>query len=59
MTQILSQFCINVSDMDKALEFWHEVCELPIVNRVEMLDQGVLHTEHCKLEVGQKTVKVR
>ena len=24
MTQILGQYCINVRDIDKALEFWEE-----------------------------------
>ncbi len=57
MTQILSQFCINVSDMDKALSFWHEVCELPIVNRVETDDfvEVMLQSEHggSRLQLAQ------
>ena len=35
MTQILGQFCINVRDIDKALEFWEGVCELPLQHRTE------------------------
>ncbi len=48
MTQILSQFAINVSDMERSLEFWHDVCELPIVNRVETPDfvEVMLQSEH-------------
>ena len=57
MTQILSQFCINVSDMDKALEFWHDVCELPISNRVETDDfiEVMLQSEHggSRLQLAQ------
>ncbi len=57
MTQILSQFCINVSDMDKALEFWHGVCELPIANRVETDDfvEVMLQSEHggSRLQLAQ------
>ena len=57
MTKILSQFCINVSDMDKALEFWHDVCELPIANRVETDDfiEVMLQSEHggSRLQLAQ------
>ena len=31
MTQILGQFCINVEDIDRAIEFWEGVCELEAV----------------------------
>ena len=40
MTQILGQYCINVRDIDKALEFWEGVCELPLQHRTEI--PGVL-----------------
>lgn len=57
MTQILSQFCINVADMDRALEFWHGVCELPIANRVETDDfiEVMLQSEHggSRLQLAQ------
>lgn len=57
MTQILSQFCINVRDMDRALEFWHDVCELPIVNRIETEDfvEVMLQSEHggSRLQLAQ------
>ncbi|NIR39812.1 MAG: VOC family protein [Actinobacteria bacterium] len=48
MTQILSQFAINVRDMDRALEFWRDVCELPVVNRVETptFVEVMLQSEH-------------
>lgn len=36
MTQILGQFCINVADMDRALEFWEGVCEIPLQHRTEI-----------------------
>ena len=57
MTQILSQFAINVRDMDTALEFWHDVCELPIVNRVETdaFVEVMLQSEHggSRLQLAQ------
>ena len=40
MTQILGQYCINVQDIDKALQFWEGVCELPLQHRTEI--PGVL-----------------
>jgi len=40
MTQILGQFCINVKDIEKSLEFWEGVCELPLHHRTEI--PGVL-----------------
>ena len=40
MTQILGQFCINVEDMDRALSFWVDVCELELQHRTEI--PGVL-----------------
>ena len=40
MTQILGQFCINVEDIDRALEFWVGVCELELQHRTEI--PGVL-----------------
>ena len=40
MAQILGQYCINVRDIDKALEFWEGVCELPLQHRTEI--PGVL-----------------
>jgi lactoylglutathione lyase len=36
MVGILSQYCINVSDMDKAIEFWEGVCGIPVVSRTEI-----------------------
>lgn len=40
MTQILGQFCINVRDIDRALEFWVDVCGLELQHRTEI--PGVL-----------------
>ena len=36
MTQILGQYCINVSDMDRALEFWEKILGIPVQSRTEI-----------------------
>ena len=32
----IGQFCIYVSDMDKALEFWEGVCGIPVSSRTDI-----------------------
>jgi lactoylglutathione lyase len=48
MTQILGQFCINVSDIEKSLEFWEDVCGLQLQHRTEIpgVLEAVLQSEH-------------
>ena len=48
MTQILGQFCINVRDIDRALEFWEGVCELELQHRTEIpgVLEAVLQSPH-------------
>ena len=48
MTQILGQFCINVRDIDRALEFWEGVCELELQHRTESpgVLEAVLQSPH-------------
>ena len=36
MVSILSQYCINVSDIDRAIEFWEGVVGIPVVSRTEI-----------------------
>jgi lactoylglutathione lyase len=36
MTQSLGQFCINVRDIERALEFWVGVCGLELQHRTEI-----------------------
>ena len=52
MTQILGQYCINVRDIDKALEFWEGVCELPLQHRTEIpgVLEAVLQADQEDLE---------
>jgi lactoylglutathione lyase len=33
---ILSQYCINVRDLDRAIEFWEGVIGIPVVSRTEI-----------------------
>jgi lactoylglutathione lyase len=48
VTQILGQFCINVRDIDHALEFWEGVCELELQHRTEIpgVLEAVLQSPH-------------
>jgi lactoylglutathione lyase len=36
MVSILSQYCINVSDLDRAIEFWEGVIGIPVQSRTEI-----------------------
>jgi lactoylglutathione lyase len=36
MGQILSQYCINVSDIDRAIEFWEGIVGIPLQSRTEI-----------------------
>jgi lactoylglutathione lyase len=36
MGQILGQYCINVSDLDRAVEFWEGVMGIPVQSRTEI-----------------------
>jgi lactoylglutathione lyase len=40
MPQILGQFCINVTDLERSIEFWRDVVGLPLQSRTEI--PGVL-----------------
>ena len=40
MPQILGQFCINVSDLERSVTFWTEVMGIPVQSRTEI--PGVL-----------------
>ena len=39
MTQILGQFCINVTDIDRSVKFWEETIGLTLQHRTE-IDQA-------------------
>ena len=36
MVSILSQYCINVSDIERAIEFWEGVVGIPVQSRTEI-----------------------
>ncbi|MCU1393970.1 MAG: hypothetical protein JWM34_2398 [Ilumatobacteraceae bacterium] len=36
MGQILGQFCINVTDLERSIGFWEGVCGLPLRSRTEI-----------------------
>lgn len=58
MTQILGQFCINVRDIDRALEFWEGVCGLELQHRTEIPTayEAVLQSPHggSRLQLAQQ-----
>ena len=58
MTQILGQFCINVADIDRAIEFWEGVCELELQHRTEIpvAYEAVLQSPHggSRLQLAQQ-----
>ena len=58
MTQILGQFCINVRDIDRALEFWEGICELELQHRTEIpaAYEAVLQSPHggSRLQLAQQ-----
>jgi lactoylglutathione lyase len=36
MVSILAQYCINVTDLDRAIEFWEGVVGIPVVSRTDI-----------------------
>ena len=36
MGQVLGQFCINVTDIERSIEFWRDVCGIPLQSRTEI-----------------------
>lgn len=58
MTQILGQFCINVRDIERAIEFWEGVCELELQHRTEIPTalEAVLQSPHggSRLQLAQQ-----
>ena len=48
MVSILSQYCINVSDIDRSIEFWEGVIGIPVVSRTEIptAKEAVLQSPH-------------
>jgi lactoylglutathione lyase len=52
MPQILGQFCINVTDIERSITFWDEVMGIPLQSRTEI--PGVLEAVHQAPEGGSR-----
>jgi lactoylglutathione lyase len=58
VVSILSQYCINVRDLDRAIEFWNGVCEIPLVSRtdIETAKEAILQSPHggSRMQLAQQ-----
>jgi lactoylglutathione lyase len=58
VVSILSQYCINVRDLDRAIEFWDGVCGIPVVSRtdIEQAREAVLQSPHggSRMQLAQQ-----
>ncbi len=59
MVAILSQYCINVHDLERAIEFWNGVCGIPVVSRTDIPQarEAVLQSPHggSRMQLAQQT----
>jgi lactoylglutathione lyase len=58
VVSILSQYCINVRDLDRAIEFWNGVCGIPVVSRtdIDQAKEAVLQSPHggSRMQLAQQ-----
>ena len=58
MVAILSQYCINVRDVERAIDFWNGVCGLPVVSRTDIpqAKEAVLQSPHggSRMQLAQQ-----
>jgi len=58
MVSILSQYCINVRDLERAIEFWNGVCGLPVLSRtdIEQAKEAVLQSPYggSRMQLAQQ-----
>ena len=52
MGQILGQFCINVTDLERSVRFWEDVVGIPLQSRTEI--PGVLEAVHQSPQGGSR-----
>lgn len=52
MGQILGQFCINVTDLERSIRFWEDVIGIPLQSRTEI--PGVLEAVHQAPQGGSR-----
>src|SRR5271163_5041016 len=54
---ILSQYCIYVSDIDRAIDFWEKTIGIPLVSRTDLEDikEAILQSPHggSRLQLAQ------
>ena len=57
MVSILSQYCINVTDIEKSIEFWDGVIGIPLQSRTEIPNakEAILQSPHggSRLQLAQ------
>ena len=58
MVSILSQYCINVADLDRAIEFWHGVVGIEVVSKTDIptAKEAVLQSPHggSRMQLAQQ-----
>ena len=58
MVSILSQYCIYVSDIEKAIDFWEKTIGIPLVSRTDLgeIKEAILQSPHggSRLQLAQK-----
>ena len=58
MVSILSQYCIYVSDIERAIEFWCDVVGIPLVSETDIPNhkEAILQSPHggSRLQLAQK-----
>ena len=57
MVSILSAYCINVTDIDRSIEFWRDTVGIPLVSRTEIPNakEAILQSPHggSRLQLAQ------
>src|SRR5512132_3708090 len=58
VVSILSQYCIYVSDIERAIEFWRDVAGIPLVSETDIPNhkEAILQSPHggSRLQLAQK-----
>jgi len=58
VVSILSQYCIYVSDLEKAIDFWEKTIGIPLVSRTGLgeINEAILQSPHggSRLQLAQK-----
>ena len=58
MVSILAQYCINVRDLERAIEFWNGVCGIPVVSRTDIpqAKEAILQSPHggSRMQLAQQ-----